>query len=136
MKKVSILIVDDSRAVGMRLQRFLLGLPWITTIQYTESLQLAGQLVGEHTFDLIILDHHFPNGYGHEFLAEYGARFRDTAVVVYSAFGSILNHSTYRELGVAAVIDKSAEPEELLATIQALTVQRTAAQSRGTGERA
>ncbi|MBR9974131.1 MAG: response regulator [Bacteroidetes bacterium] len=131
MMNISVLIIDDSRPVGIRLQRYLGGIPWIATIQYAESLQLAGVLVGEQKFDVIILDHHFPNGYGVDFLNAHGARFQDTAIVVYSAFGSGLNHTMYRELGVAAVIDKSSAPEELLATIEALTVDRRVASDRG-----
>lgn len=136
MKDISILIVDDSRPVGLRLQRYFGTVPWITTIQYAESLQLAGLLVGEQEFDVVILDHHFPDGDGSDFLVANGDRLGDVPVIVYSAFGSSMNYTVYRELGVDAVIDKSAAPEDLLATIEALTVGAETDTGRRKGEQA
>ncbi len=120
MTGIRILIVDDSRLIAERLRRLLDGIDQVVEIQCEKDLDLAAARLIDYHPDLLILDHHFPEGYGEDLLRSEGARLKDTHVIVYSAFGSMLNHARYRGLGAHWIFDKSESPEELVTLVESI----------------
>jgi DNA-binding NarL/FixJ family response regulator len=120
MDGLHILIVDDSRLIGERLERLLKHLPEVERIDYVESPAAAIDRLSTNRPDLMILDHHFPEGSGEDLLTQGHARRDDPHVIIYSAFGSLLNHARYRELGAHAVIDKNESPEDLVKMVESI----------------
>ncbi|MBE0643013.1 MAG: response regulator [Bacteroidetes bacterium] len=115
-----IMIVDDSLVVGERLQRLLLSVREIAAIEFEPSLQLAASRLVNFPPDILILDHHFHDGSGEDLLRTQRAQLENTHVIVYSAFGSLLNHARYRALGAKVIFDKSESPETLIAVVESI----------------
>lgn len=120
MDGIRILIVDDSRLISERLRRLLDSIEHVGEIRSEKNLEQAGECLAHYSPDLLILDHHFPEGYGEDLLRAEGARLKDTHVIVYSAFGSMLNHAHYRGLGAHWIFDKSESPEELVTLVESI----------------
>ncbi len=115
-----IMIVDDSRVIGERLQRLLNSIPNIAMIEYEPDLDHASNRLRSYAPDILILDHHFPEGIGEDLLRMDGVMLEETHIIVYSAFGSLLNNAQYRSLGAHVIFDKNESPESLVALIESI----------------
>ncbi|MBR9977708.1 MAG: response regulator [Bacteroidetes bacterium] len=120
MRGLDILIVDDSKLIGERLIRLLHGLPAARSVHLEDGLVSAAAYLENIAPDLLILDHHFPEGYGSELLERSKNRLEGTHIILYSAFGSLLNDSEYRNHGVHVVLDKSEAPEALISLVESI----------------
>ena len=132
MPMMHILIVDDSPLVGERLQKLLASIPATRAVQYLQSLGAASAHLRTVTPDILILDHNFPDGSGDELLVRHADSLRGTHVIIYSAYGSMLNHERYRELGASIIFDKADSPEDLLGMIESVVRLRQRRLSRTT----
>lgn len=120
MRGMDILIVDDSRLIGERLIRLLNGSPAVQSVHFEDGLVSAAGYLENVSPDLLILDHHFPEGYGTELLEQTKDRLERTHIILYSAFGSLLNGSEYRNHGVHVMLDKSEAPEALISLVESI----------------
>lgn len=120
MSMMHILIVDDSPLVGERLRKLLGALPVTGAVQYLQSLDAASAHLGAVTPDILILDHNFPDGSGVDLLARHAETLRGTHVIIYSAYGNMLNQEQYRALGASIIFDKADSPEDLLGMIESV----------------
>lgn len=120
MQTVNILIADDSRLVGERLQKLLTGIPQVGAVHYLQTLASVSAYLEIVTPDLLILDHHFPDGLGEDLLRRHAETLSETHVILYSAYGSLLNHTRYRSLGARLIFDKSDSPDELRHIIESV----------------
>lgn len=104
-----ILIADDSNTIGKRLQRLLQQLPFVRSVVYSPSIATA--ITGAEFMqpDVLILDHHFPEGRGLDVLESLRDTIPGTEVIVFSAFATSIDHEAYRRLGVKAVLDKTGD---------------------------
>ena len=115
-----VMIIDDSRLIGERLQCLLKSIEGIAMIEYQPDLAHAGNRLRTYAPDVLILDHHFPEGSGETLLQMEGIKLDNTHIVLYSAFGSLLNHARYRNLGADVIFDKSESPEALVTLIESI----------------
>jgi DNA-binding NarL/FixJ family response regulator len=145
MQHVNILVVDDSELVGERLRKLLSALPSIGAVHYLRTLEAASEHLEVVRPDVLILDHHFPEGPGEKLLARHARTLADVHVIVYSAYGLFLDHARYRALGADVIFDKSAAPDDLMLLVESvlrIRSQRQYAPARATvgmareGERA
>lgn len=120
MQGIRILIVDDSKLIGDRLRRLMEGIARVTEIKCESNLDVARDCLESFHPDLLILDHHFPEGYGEDLLTSESHKLKDTHVIIYSAFGSMLNHARYRGLGAHWIFDKSESPEGLVTIVESI----------------
>ena len=134
MKLVNILIADDSPLVGERLQKLLTGIPGVGAVHYLQSLAAVSAYLEIVTPDLLILDHHFPDGLGEDLLLRHGHTLSDTHVILYSAYGSLLSHSRYRALGARLIFDKSESPDDLLHIVESVISIRVRRATRAGAE--
>jgi len=104
-----ILIADDSSTIGKRLQRLLQQLPFVRSVVYSPSIATA--ITGAEFMqpDVLILDHHFPEGRGLDVLESLRDIIPATEVIVFSAFAGSIDHEAYHRLGVKAVLDKTGD---------------------------
>lgn len=136
MQTVNILIADDSRLVGERLQKLLTGIPEVGAVHYLQTLASVSAYLEIVTPDLLILDHHFPDGLGEDLLRRHAETLSEAHVILYSAYGSLLNHSRYRSLGARLIFDKSDSPDELLHIIESVIRIRVLRAGRPSAETA
>lgn len=134
MQTVNILIADDSQLVGERLQKLMMGIPGVGAVHYLQTLTSVSAYLEVVTPDLLILDHHFPDGLGEDLLLRHGNAFLDTHVILYSAYGSMLSHSRYRALGARLIFDKSESPDDLLHIVESVISLRVRRAERAAAE--
>ncbi|MFA6233572.1 MAG: response regulator [Bacteroidota bacterium] len=120
MEEIRILIVDDSRLIGERLRRLFEGIAQVASVDYECDLEVARIRIQTLRPAILVLDHHFPSGYGEDLLKSEGEQLKETHVIVYSAFGSMLNHAHYRGLGAHWIFDKSESPEALVTLVESI----------------
>lgn len=120
MPTIHILIVDDSPLVGERLRKLIGTIPAARAVQYLQSLDAASAHLRTVTPDIMILDHHFPDGSGDDLLVRHAESLRGTHVIMYSAYGNMLNQERYRALGVSIIFDKADSPEDLFRMIESV----------------
>jgi response regulator of citrate/malate metabolism len=126
-----ILIADDSVEINRRLRRLLLDLPCVSSvvIACTHDAAITGLI--EMQPDLLILDHHFPEGKGIEILQRLGSLRENMRVIVFSAYADTLEVNVYRDSGVHAVLDKSRDLDTLLDIVTQLHTSKMKASSPG-----
>jgi DNA-binding NarL/FixJ family response regulator len=120
MQTVNILIADDSRLVAERLRKLLTGIPGVGAVHNLHTLASVSAYLEIVTPDLLILDHHFPDGLGEDLLLRHGTTLSNTHIILYSAYGSLLSHSRYRALGARLIFDKSDSPDDLLHIVESV----------------
>ena len=120
MASTSILLVEDDEGI-----RWCLDEALRTAGFSVQSIPLAAKIfdaLRNATFDVIVLDLGMPRGslQGMEaltLLRETDA-WRDVPVIILSAFGDVVNQDVTRRLGVAAVLGKPLEAEDLVKCVK------------------
>ncbi len=115
---MKILIIDDEAVVGTRLKRLLRCLPDVTVVNYRSQKEEAILALIELQPDLLILDHHFPNGTGHDIARNVLRYSPATEVILFSALMTHQDITRYEDTGVRKFIDKTTGLEDLIQTVQ------------------
>lgn len=115
---MKILIADDEAGLGKRLERLLRRLPEVAVVNYRCKTEEAILALMELQPDILILDHHFPNGTGHDIARKVGQYSPTTKVVLFSALMTQQDKSRYEQVGVNRFIDKTTGLEDLIETVQ------------------
>jgi DNA-binding response OmpR family regulator len=126
MESALVLIVDDNADQRAIAGAFLRHAGYRTL--EADSARSGEALLATHTPDVVMLDLHMPLKSGLQLLRDIAPVRRSTGmgVVIYSSFTD-LYRSELEEIGVDAMLNKSATPQEFIAVIDGI-VKRPRAQ--------
>jgi len=122
----AVLIIDDEAEIRESLQT-LLELEGFA-VETAASGEAGLQRIGEHPFDLILLDLTLPGRNGMEVLAEIRAHETGLPVIMITAFGTVENAVRAMQGGAANFVQKPWDNEKLLADVRAAVGWRRAAE--------
>ncbi len=122
----AVLIIDDEAEIRESLQT-LLELEGFA-VETATSGEAGLQRIGEHPFDLILLDLTLPGRNGMEVLAEIRAHETGLPVIMITAFGTVENAVRAMQGGAANFVQKPWDNEKLLADVRAAIGWRRAAE--------
>ena len=120
----AILIIDDEAEIRESLQT-LLELEGFA-VETAASGEAGLQRIGEHPFDLILLDLALPGRNGMDILAEIRAHETGLPVIMITAFGTVENAVRAMQGGAANFVQKPWDNEKLLADVRAAVGWRRA----------
>jgi DNA-binding NtrC family response regulator len=113
----AVLIIDDEAEIRESLQT-LLELEGFA-VETAATGETGLQRIGEHPFDLILLDLTLPGRNGMEVLAEIRAHETSLPVIMITAFGTVENAVRAMQGGAANFVQKPWDNEKLLADVRA-----------------
>ncbi|MGO9165975.1 MAG: sigma-54-dependent transcriptional regulator, partial [Candidatus Sulfotelmatobacter sp.] len=122
----AVLIIDDEAEIRESLQT-LLELEGFA-VETAATGEAGLQRIGEHPFDLILLDLTLPGRNGMEILAEIRAHETGLPVIMITAFGTVENAVRAMQGGAANFVQKPWDNEKLLADVRAAVGWRRAAE--------
>src|ERR1700719_313509 len=120
----AVLIIDDEAEIRESLQT-LLELEGFA-VETAASGEAGLQRIGEHPFDLILLDLTLPGRNGMEVLAEIRAHETGLPVIMITAFGTVENAVRAMQGGAVNFVQKPWDNEKLLADVRAAVGWRRA----------
>ena len=120
----AVLIIDDEAEIRESLQTLLEMEGFAVETAATGEAGL--QRIGEHPFDLILLDLTLPGRNGMEILAEIRAHETGLPVIMITAFGTVENAVRAMQGGAVNFVQKPWDNEKLLADIRATVGWRRA----------
>jgi DNA-binding NtrC family response regulator len=122
----AVLIIDDEAGIRESLQT-LLEMEGFA-VETAASGEAGLQRIGEHPFDLILLDLTLPGRNGMEVLAEIRSYETGLPVIMITAYGTVENAVRAMQSGAANFVQKPWDNEKLLADIRAAVGWRRAAE--------
>ena len=122
----AVLIIDDEAEIRESLQT-LLELEGFA-VETAGSGEAGLQRIGEHPFDLILLDLTLPGRNGMEILAEIRSHETGLPVIMITAFGTVENAVRAMQGGAVNFVQKPWDNEKLLADVRAAVGWRRAAE--------
>src|ERR1017187_10331415 len=122
----AVLIIDDEAEIRESLQT-LLELEGFA-VETAASGEAGLQRIGEHPFDLILLDLTLPGRNGMEVLAEIRTHETGLPVIMITAYGTVENAVRAMQSGAANFVQKPWDNEKLLADVRAAVGWRRAAE--------
>jgi DNA-binding NtrC family response regulator len=120
----AVLIIDDEAEIRESLQT-LLELEGFA-VETAASGEAGMQRIGEHPFDLILLDLTLPGRNGMEILEEIRAHETNLPVIMITAFGTVENAVRAMQGGAVNFVQKPWDNEKLLADVRAAVGWRRA----------
>jgi len=120
----SVLIIDDEIAIRESLQTLLELEGYVVESAAIGEEGLAR--IGEHSFDLLLLDLALPDRNGMELLADIHGQDPQLPVVMITAYGTVENAVKAMQAGAANFIQKPWDNEKLLADVRAAIARRRA----------
>jgi DNA-binding NtrC family response regulator len=120
----SVLIIDDEAAIRESLETLLEFEGF--TVEAAETGEEGLARLGEHPFDLVLLDFALPDRNGLEILAEIRSRDPRLAVIMITAYGTVDNAVRAMQKGATNFIQKPWDNEKLLADVRAAVARRRA----------
>ena len=115
---MNILIADDEAAIGKRLVQLLRGLPETGIVDYRTDIPHTVAALRDFQPDVLILDHHFPEGSGFDVLQELMHASPRTKVIIFSLNISRAERAQYRCAGVDTFFNKATDVDALLNFVQ------------------
>src|ERR1700685_2165416 len=120
----SVLIIDDEAAIRESLETLLEMEGY--AVDSADSGELGLARIGEHSFDLVLLDLALPDRNGMELLAEIRIQDPGLSVIMITAYGTVENAVKAMQVGAANFIQKPWDNEKLLADVRAAIARRRA----------
>jgi DNA-binding NtrC family response regulator len=120
----SVLIVDDEGEIRESLRTLLELEGYEVEVAATGEEGMAR--VGEHEFDLVLLDLALPDRNGLEILAELHAHDPQISVIMITAYGTVENAVRAMQNGASNFIQKPWDNEKLLADVRAAVARHRA----------
>ena len=118
----SVLIIDDESAIRESLETLLEFEGY--RVDSAESGEQGLAKLGEHPFDLVLLDFALPDRNGLEILADIRDRDPEMAVIMITAYGTVDNAVRAMQNGATNFIQKPWDNEKLLADVRAAVSRR------------
>jgi DNA-binding NtrC family response regulator len=113
----AVLIIDDESEIRESLQT-LLEMEGFS-VETAASGEAGLQRIGEHPFDLVLLDLALPGRDGMEVLAEIRSHENSLPVIMITAYGTVENAVRAMQSGAANFVQKPWDNEKLLADVRA-----------------
>jgi DNA-binding NtrC family response regulator len=120
----SVLIIDDEAEIRESLET-LLGLEGFA-VESAANGEEGLALLGERSFDLVLLDLALPDRSGMELLGEIRAQDPQLAIIMITAYGTVENAVRAMQVGAANFIQKPWDNEKLLADVRTAVARRRA----------
>jgi DNA-binding NtrC family response regulator len=120
----SVLIIDDEAAIRESLETLLEMEGY--AVESAESGELGLLRIGEHSFDLVLLDLALPDRNGMELLSEIHSQDPQLSVIMITAYGTVENAVKAMQVGAANFIQKPWDNEKLLADVHAAIARHRA----------
>jgi DNA-binding NtrC family response regulator len=120
----SVLIIDDEAAIRESLETLLEMEGY--AVESADSGELGLARIGEHSFDLVLLDLALPDRNGMDLLAEIHAQDPQLSVIMITAYGTVENAVRAMQVGAANFIQKPWDNEKLLADVHAAIARHRA----------
>src|ERR1700740_291218 len=120
----AVLIIDDEAEIRESLQT-LLEMEGFA-VETAENGEAGLQRIGEHPFDLVLLDLALPGRDGMEILAEIRSHDSHLPVIMITAYGTVENAVRAMQAGAANFVQKPWDNEKLLADVRAAVGWRRA----------
>src|ERR1700736_3601808 len=111
-----VLIIDDEAAIRESLETLLQIEGY--EVESAESGEEGLALLGERSFDLVLLDLALPDRIGIDLLAEIGAHDPQLSVIMITAYGTVENAVKAMQAGAANFVQKPWDNEKLLADVR------------------
>ncbi|HZU33293.1 MAG TPA: sigma-54 dependent transcriptional regulator [Candidatus Angelobacter sp.] len=118
----SVLIIDDEAAIRESLETLLEFEGY--SVESAETGEEGLARLGEHAFDLVLLDFALPDRNGLEILADIRSRDSQLAVIMITAYGTLDNAVRAMQQGATNFIQKPWDNEKLLADIRSAVSRR------------
>ncbi|WP_439556101.1 response regulator transcription factor [Dyadobacter sp.] len=115
-----VLIVEDHVLIRMSLRLMLQELDKNVSIHEVEGFDEALRTMGEHQFDLVLLDINIPGGMGTQMPSLIREKHPATAILVCSSLDEEQHAKRYLQSGAAGYLSKTASKEETMAAISAV----------------
>src|SRR5580700_8400427 len=120
----SVLIIDDEAAIRESLETLLELEGYAVESASTGEEGLAR--IGEHSFDLVLLDLALPDRNGMELLSEIHLQDPGLSIIMVTAYGTVENAVKAMQVGAANFIQKPWDNEKLLADVHAAIARHRA----------
>src|ERR1700680_1650766 len=120
----SVLIIDDEAAIRESLETLLELEGYSVQCAATGEDGLA--LIGERSFDLVLLDLALPDRDGMDLLAEIHLQAPGLSIIMVTAYGTVENAVKAMQAGAANFIQKPWDNEKLLADVRAAVARHRA----------
>src|SRR5213082_2013169 len=120
----SVLIIDDEIAIRESLETLLEFEGY--SVQSAETGEQGLVKLGEHPYDLVLLDFALPDRNGLEILRDIRDRDPQLAVIMITAYGTVDNAVRAMQNGATNFIQKPWDNEKLLADVRAAVGKRRA----------
>ncbi|AMO74756.1 two-component system, NarL family, captular synthesis response regulator RcsB [Pseudomonas citronellolis] len=124
MEKLRIVVADDHSIVRMGVREVVQGDPRFSIVGMAANSSELVRLYGELAPDIVIADYNMPGdeqyGDGLKLVGYLLRQFPGTRVLIYTMLSNNLIFSSLYDLGVAGVVPKSSDPEEILAALDAI----------------
>ena len=115
---ISVLIADDHALLSESLRAVLEAEPDITTVGVAGSLREVEELLDRTSPDVLLLDHHMPDGNGVPAIASLKRRHPGTAIVVVTASTSDQTLLAAIEGGAAGFVSKTHGLSDLTSSVR------------------
>jgi DNA-binding NtrC family response regulator len=119
-----ILIIDDEAGIRESLET-LLGLEGYT-VDTAPDGEAGINTIGQHSYDLVLLDLALPGMNGIEVLGQIRERYPDLPVIMITAYGTVENAVNAMQAGATNFIQKPWDNEKLLADVRTAVGRRRA----------
>src|SRR5579863_2454690 len=120
----SVLIIDDEAAIRESLETLLEMEGY--GVESADNGEEGLALLGEQSFDLVLLDLALPDRNGMELLAEIHAQDPQLSIIMITAYGTVENAVKAMQVGAANFIQKPWDNEKLLADVRAAIARHRA----------
>ncbi len=120
----TILIIDDEAAIRESLQTLLEMEGY--QVETAASAQQGLACIGEHAFDLVLLDLALPDRNGLDLLSEIRGYDPQLSVIMITAYGTVENAVRAMQSGAVNFVQKPWDNEKLLADVRAAVGRRRA----------
>jgi DNA-binding NtrC family response regulator len=117
-KRATILAVDDSPAALQILARHLVKAGYV--LHTCSGVEEAGDFLDKTAVDLVITDYKMPNACGLDLIKYVRENFRDTEIMMITAYPSINSAVEAMRDGAGAYLPKPFTGEELLETVESI----------------
>jgi two-component system, OmpR family, phosphate regulon response regulator OmpR len=117
-----LLLVDDDKGIRELLKKYLVRQGFL--VSEAKSVDMAREIMGDLSFDLVILDVMMPKEDGLSMASSIRLDLNNVPIIMLTAMGEVKDRINGLEVGADDYISKPFEPKELLLRIKKL-LQRT-----------
>ena len=120
LKKINVLIVDDTLLVAIRLKEMVKEIVYVSDIFISENFIDSIQLLQKIEFNVVLLDIHLHDENGIDLLKHIRTNYPTIKVIMVTNRPTAFNRNLCADLGSHGFVDKTDEFENIPAIIDAI----------------